>query len=79
MGCWDRESNFQAAHFDERDQKWWCTGGEASWKGPDTELKKKFPEFSEPTFEANGFNYEVERLDERTAVIRPLGRVAIVE
>ena len=36
MGCRDRDSNFNALVFSEKDQKWW-----AHWGGPSVEAPSK--------------------------------------
>ena len=76
MGCDDRESNFQRETF--HDGKWWASAGYTpSWEGPIEELVKKFPGYAEPRFFEGDNVYATEKLNDSTAIVKPLGKIAL--
>jgi len=78
MGCTDRESNFQTTKF--RDGKWWASLGHSpTWEGPVNQLKEDyFPELAEPQFMKGNLVYSVERTSDDTALVKPIGRITLL-
>ncbi|HSH18319.1 MAG TPA: hypothetical protein VK978_02970 [Candidatus Saccharimonadales bacterium] len=75
MGCREQDSNFNRTIF--QDGQWWATWGlESTWEGPINEVKKRFPDFEEPTFEMDGLRFSAEQQGEGQAFVKFLGHTA---